>query len=204
MKYHISILDILNSKVKVKIIKFLLGHEASMSEREMASVLKVSHMSINRTLRELSEMNLVNSITVGKAHLWRVNRRSYTFNVLSKLIRGVLEIKSPLDDLKKTVLKTLPKKLIKRVILFGSLANGSERPDSDIDIFILVRSEKDKEKLEAYLEKLSTLCLELYGNRLAPYVLTEQEMKQKTKLKIISEVESGMQIFPETESSNHV
>jgi len=29
--------------------------------------------------------------------------------------------------------KNLPKALIKRVVLFGSLANGSERLDSDID-----------------------------------------------------------------------
>ena len=203
MKYHTSILDILNSKVKVKIIKFLLGHDASMSEREIASVLKVSHMSINRTLRELSELNFVNFITVGKAHLWKVNRRSYAFQVLSKLVKGVSEIKLPLEDLKKTILKTLPKTLIKKVILFGSLVNGSERPDSDIDIFILVRNEKDKQKLEVYLEKLSTMCLELYGNRLAPYILTEKEIKQRKKLKIISEVENGMQIFPEEKSFNY-
>ena len=203
MKYHTSILDILNSKVKVKIIKFLLDHEASMSEREIASVLKVSHMSVNRTLRELSELNFVNFITVGKAHLWRVNRKSYAFQVLSKLVKGVSEIKLPLEDLKKTILKTLPKTLIKRVILFGSLVNGSERPDSDIDIFILVRNKQDKQRIETSLEKLSNKCIELYGNRLSPYVLTEREMKQRKMLKIISEIENGLQIFPEKDRENY-
>ena len=197
MKFHISLLDVLNSKTKVKIIKFLLTHEASMSEREIASILKVSHMSINRTMRDLAELNFVNFVTIGKAHLWKVNRRSYAFRVLSELIKGVSSIKEPLEDLKKTLLRNLPKTLIKRVVLFGSITEGSERTNSDIDVFVLVKDKQSKGKLEPEIEKLSNICFEAYGNRLAPYILTEQEMKQKKNLKVISEVDKGIQIFPE-------
>lgn len=66
MKFKVSLLDVLSSKTKVKIIKFLLKHEASMSEREIASILKVSHMSINRTMRELADVNFVNFVNIGK------------------------------------------------------------------------------------------------------------------------------------------
>ncbi len=196
MIFRISPLDVLNSKTKVKIIKFLLTHEASMSEREIASVLKVSHMSVNRTLRELSDMNFVDFVTIGKAHLWSINRKSYAFRVLSEMFKGVSDIPEPLGDLKKILLKKLPKTLIKRVVLFGSVAEGSERTNSDIDVFILVKDKQSKEKLETNIEKLSNLCFEVYGNRLAPYILTEQEMKQKKNLKIISEINKGLEIFP--------
>lgn len=197
MKFHIALLDVLNSKVKIKIIKFLLTHEASMSEREIASILKVSHMSINRTMRELADLNFVNFITVGKAHLWKVNQKSYAYKVLSELIKGASCIKKPIEGLKKTLLKELPKKLIKRVVLFGSVAKGTEKVNSDIDIFILVKDKRSKEKIESSLEKLSNICFDTYGNRLAPYVLTDQEIKQKKNLKIISEIDNGIQIFPE-------
>ena len=196
MEFHISLLDILASKPKVRIIKFLLTYEVQMSEREIASILKISHMSINRTMKELAQLNFVNFITIGKAHLWRVNRQSYAYQVFSKLIKGISEIKEPLENLKISILKNLPKTFIKRVVLFGSIVKGSERPDSDIDIFILVNNKQDKEKLEESLEKLSTICLELYGNRLAPFILTEKELKQKEKLKVISEINRGLQIFP--------
>ncbi len=196
MKFHISLLDILNSKTKVKIIKFLLAHEASMSEREIASILKVSHMSVNRAMRELSEFNLVNFVTVGKAHLWRVNRKSYAFRGLSELIKGVSGIKEPVEDFKDNLLRNLPNTLIKRVVLFGSVAKGSERANSDIDVFVLVKDKQSKEKLEPKIENLSNACFDVYGNRLAPYILTEQEMKQKKNLKIISEINRGMEIFP--------
>jgi len=196
MKFHISLLDVLTSKTKIKIIKFLLNHEASMSEREIASVLKVSHMSVNRTMRELAELNFVNFVTIGKAHLWSVNRKSYAFRVLSELFKGVSGIKEPLEDLKKILLNNLPKTLIKKVVLFGSIAKGSERSNSDIDVFVLVKDKQSKKKLDSQIDKLSNICFEAYGNRLAPYILTEQEMEHKKNLKIISEVNKGIQIFP--------
>lgn len=195
MKFRISLLDVLNSKTKIKIIKFLLTHEASMSEREIASILKVSHMSVNRTMRELAELNFVNFVTIGKAHLWRVNHKSYAFRALSELIKGVSGIQEPIEELKKILLKNLPKTLIKRIVLFGSIAKGSERTNSDIDIFVLARDKQSKEKLEPSIEKLSNICFEMYGNRLAPYILTEQELKQKKKLKVISEIKKGIEIF---------
>lgn len=197
MKFHISLLDVLNSKTKVKIIKFLLTHEASMSEREIASILKISHMSVNRTMRELADMNFVDFVTIGKAHLWKVNSKSYAFKVLSVLIKGVSIIKEPLEDLKNTLLRDLPKTLIRRAVLFGSVAKGLENTNSDIDVFILVKNKRSREVLEFSIEKLSNICFEVYGNRLAPYILTEQEMKQKKNLRIISEVDKGIQIFPE-------
>jgi predicted nucleotidyltransferase len=196
MKFHISLLDVLTSKVKIKIIKFLLNHEASMSEREIASVLNVSHMSVNRTMRELAELNFVNFVTIGKAHLWRVNRKSYAFRVLSEMFKGVSCIKEPLEDLKKILLNNLPKTLIKKVVLFGSIAKASERSNSDIDVFVLVKNKESKKKLEPQIDKLSNICLEVYGNILAPYILTEQETEQKKNLKIVSEINKGIQIFP--------
>jgi predicted nucleotidyltransferase len=166
-----------------------------MSEREIASILKVSHMSVNRTMRELAELNFVNFVTIGKAHLWRVNHKSYAFRALSELIRGVSGIQEPIEELKKILLKNLPKTLIKRIVLFGSIAKGSERTNSDIDIFVLTRDKQSKEKLEPSIEKLSNICFEMYGNRLAPYILTDQELKQKKNLKIISEIKKGIEIY---------
>lgn len=196
MRFNTSLIGILNSATKLKIVKFLLTHEASMSEREIASILKVSHMSINRTMRELSEVNFVNFVTIGKAHLWKVNRRSYAFKVLSEFIKGVSGIKDPLDDLKGMILTNVPKTLIKRVVLFGSVAKGEEKTDSDIDIFFLVNDAKDKTRLESALEKLSNDCLETYGNRLSPYILTEQEAKRRTRQKFLAEINKGIEIFP--------
>jgi predicted nucleotidyltransferase len=167
-----------------------------MSEREIASILKVSHMSINRIMQRLADTNFVDFITVGKAHLWSVNQKSYAFKVLSALIKGTSLTDPPLEDLKETILNNLPKTSINKIVLFGSVEKGLEKANSDIDLFILVKNKKDKNVLESYIEKLSNACFEIYGNRLAPYILTSQEMREKKNLKIISEINKGIQIFP--------
>ncbi len=196
MKLNYPLLQAINSNIKVRMIKFLLTHKASMSEREIASVLKMSHMSVNRTLRELADLNFVNYIVVGKAHLWKVNRKSYAFKALSRLIEGVSTISGPIEDFRRFLLGNMPKNLAKKAVLFGSVAKGTERADSDIDIFILAKDPRAKSVFESKMEDLSGLCFELYGNRLSAYILTEREMKRKKNMRLISEINKGIEIFP--------
>ena len=197
MKFKNSLFGVLFSRNRLEIIRFLLKHEAAMSEREIASVLKVSHMSVNRILRELAGTDLVEFSVIGKAHVWKVNRGSYAFRVLSRLIEDADKIKEPLDDLRDLILKHVPGKLVKKIILFGSVARGQENEHSDIDIFFLVGDEKDKARLESPLRLLSAACFEAYGNKVSPYVATEEEMRRKGDLRLFAEMEKGMQLYPE-------
>jgi predicted nucleotidyltransferase/predicted transcriptional regulator len=194
MRFHLSVADIISSPVRLKVAGFLLTHEAPMSEREIASVLKISHMSVNRAMGELSEINFVSYKTVGKAHMWMVNRKSYAYTAVSKIVESVNAEATPLVALKELVLKYLPKETL-RVVLFGSVAKGEERDDSDIDLLIVVRTEKDKANLEPKLEKLSSACLDMFGNRLAPYIVSEKEWKAKKSLPVVKEAERGLVFY---------
>ena len=83
-----------------------------------------------------------------------------------------------------------------RSVLFGSIAKNEGMDDSDIDLFILVKNAEDQKKLEDSIEKLSNACLEVFGNRFSPYILTEHQYKQKQALDIIKEINKGIQIYP--------
>ena len=98
--------------------------------------------------------------------------------------------------MKELILTSIPKGLVKKAVLFGSVGKGEEKAGSDIDVFFLVKEAKDKEKLESALEKLSNACLEAYGNGLSPYILTEQESRKKAREKLLSQVNKGIEIFP--------
>ena len=197
MKFNISIVDIINSKLKMRIIEFLLSHEAAMSEREIASIIKVSHMSINRIMPELSAINFVDCVRIGNTNQWNVNRKSYAYKIFSKLIQSINSMKSPLEDLKKTLLQGLSKNNIMKIVLFGSIAKGDEEEGSDIDVFILVEKSKDKDKVESEIERLSNECYDLYGNRLSVYIMTESEYNKKQNLNVIKEINKGIEIYPE-------
>lgn len=196
MVFHNPLLAVLNSKNKQKTIGFLLKHEALMSEREIASVLGVSHMSVNRIMRELAEMNLVHVLRAGRSYLWRVNRNSYVFQALSGIFQTLSGSREPLQDLKETILANLPLSLINKITLFGSVARGREQFNSDIDLYIQVEDENGKREIEPAISKLGLLCVERYGNPLSAYVLTEKEWKERRKVKLMANIKEGINLFP--------
>ena len=196
MKFNVTLFDLINSPTKLNIVRFLINHTASMSEREIASILNVSHMSVNRIMKELAVANFVNNTVVGRTHIWKVNRKSYVYGTLSKIIKTMDTTLAPIEDLKKTLLQNLPVEMTKKIILFGSVSKRTEEPNSDIDLFILVKLQKHKDAIESYMEKLALTCLDRYGNVLSPYVLTEKEMKQKKNLNLIGDIQSGIQLYP--------
>jgi predicted nucleotidyltransferase len=196
MVFHKPILDVLNSKTKQKIVLFLLKHEALMSEREIAAVSGVSHMSINRIMRELAQMNFVHILRTGRSHLWRVNRDSYVFQALSESTGHLGNRLAPFEELKKTILSNLPLRQIEKIALFGSIARGAEQFNSDIDLYVQVKNSRAKQKVKQTIEKLGLLCLEKYGNVLSPYILSDSELKQKANLKLISNINQGITLHP--------
>lgn len=199
MIFHRAILGILSSKTRQRLIGFLLRHEALMSEREISTVSGVSHMSVNRIMRDLAEMNFVHSQRIGKSTLWRVNKKSHIFHILSKHFSTLIDPEAPLKDLKTAILKNLPLSHIVQVSLFGSIASRTEKYNSDIDLFIQAKSGDHKRQVELATEKLATLCLEKFGNVLSPYILTGEELKARSDLQLISKIQKGIILFPAKE-----
>jgi len=194
VQFQTSIEEIIGSKAKIKILKYLFGNQASMSENELAGIVKVSTMTINRLMKELCEVNFVSMERVGNSNVWSVNKKSYAYSVLSGTMDEISQIPVPMDHLKLTISRNLPRTLARRVVLYGSVARGESRANSDIDLFILVKSEKEVQKIQSYLDKLSNVCLSLYGNRLSPYVLTEIQFRKRKNLAVFKEIDKGIQI----------
>jgi predicted nucleotidyltransferase len=147
-------------------------------------------------MRELAKTNFAYNTVVGRTHIWKVNRKSYAYEVLSKIIKTINTSSIPIEDLKKTILQNMPVKMTKKIILFGSVSKGSEDSRSDIDVFILVKSQKYKDAIDPYIEKLSLKCLDKYGNVLSPYVLTDKDLKHKKNPSLTREIKSGIQLYP--------
>jgi predicted nucleotidyltransferase len=194
MRFNSSLAGLINTEAKIKVLKYFSHHETPISEREIASLIKEPYTSVNRALKELSSYNIIRFVTVGRAHLWKLNKKSYGFNAILDVIKSKSLLCAPLNDLKTMIAEGIPSNLVQKAILFGSVAHGSEEYDSDIDLFLLVKNDRDKNALEPYIERLSMKCLDLYGNSLSLYILTERSFKEKKNSGILQEIEKGIQI----------
>lgn len=138
------------SKTEMKILFFLLEHDNEMYEREIAKKAKVSVGSANTALKKFAKMQFLESRRVGRMLFYKRNDRSATIRQL-KTARVV-------EFIEKEFLKKI-KPFSKKVILFGSCAEGANTAESDIDLFILSNKKNEVFKMLSSYSKISSIVL---------------------------------------------
>jgi len=182
------------SKVKTKVLLYLLSEGLPTSEREIARLLGISHMAVSKAMKSFYGINLVSPLKVGNALVWKVNEESYAYSALKDL--KVLATRTPLQQLKNEIKSAFGAYTsVKKVVLYGSIAGEKELPDSDIDLLILVEDERSKKNVLDAASKLSEKCLRLFGNRLSPLVLTGKDAKSGANKRILESAESGIVVM---------
>ena len=183
MLYHDYIETLLGSKVKVKILRTLnklSGKE--FTTRELASHIKVSHTGVRKALNDLYEMNAIKIKVIGKSHTVSLNGESYAASLIDKLFQAEA---ATLSELAKLLGKSLRDSSIASAAIFGSIARGEEEALSDIDLLIIA---EDKERAETVVSEAQHTVAERFGNPIAPYILTEAEFADESRIHILREI----------------
>jgi predicted nucleotidyltransferase len=163
-----------------------------MSEREIARELKVSHMSVNRAVKELFDINFLKVSRAGNINLWELNKGSYSERALSAVLMDGVNAVNPLEELKKVLRQGLKGSGAGRAVLYGSIAKGKERPGSDIDLLLVV---DDRDAAEKAVERLEMECIKKFGNPLSAHILSEKEYEEKKGLAVIKDADTGIVII---------
>ncbi len=186
---------VLGSEIKVRLIIHLFSENVPMSEREIARVLGFSHSPINKAFKDFYDANLVSPIKIGKSTLWKLNTKSYAYNILSREnMFAYLARDQPIENLKEKLKGFGSFCAVNKIILYGSVAEGKETPSSDIDIVVFVNSENEKPQIYKALDEKSDECMVEYGNRLHFQVFTNEEFSKKGK-NFRDNVEKGIVVF---------
>jgi predicted nucleotidyltransferase len=82
---------------------------------------------------------------------------------------------------------------IELAVLFGSVVKGTERDDSDIDIFIVSRAEKSQ--VQAEMKNLIRVIINKFGNMISPMIKNDTEMKDMKSSSIYKELKKGDVLF---------
>ncbi len=194
MIFHNTLEEILASKVKMAVMKLMcLNPEKRYTGREIARLLKISASRVSEVLELFRKNAVVKRERVGKALQWGLNKESALVNEVSDLIDLDRKI---YRELKSRIYETLIKeKSILEVILYGPVARKKEKPESDIDVFILVRTKKDKELAADLVAKLNKYLLPRYGNVIAAVIYSEREWSEMGRTKIFKKVEAEGEII---------
>ena len=126
------------TKSEQVILKYLAIHCGDiLYESEIAKNTRISTGSTNQSLKELLKKEMV---TLSK----KGNMNFYSLNLDNPLVRQ-FKVTQTIDGLNGLIGKLKP--LAKRIILFGSCAEGVDTQNSDIDIAIISQEEQEVRKI---------------------------------------------------------
>src|SRR3989338_6366962 len=132
--------NLIGSWAKLKLVKYLLAEESTTSEREIASITGVSPDSVNKVLKSLHELNLINPSRVGNSTIWKLNKRSYAYSFLQNFSMKIKS--SPLNELKKDI-----------ALFLGRVA-GVQKYGNKLSPIVMTEKEYSKFKNKKLLEEI--------------------------------------------------
>jgi predicted nucleotidyltransferase len=113
----------------------LLHPEASLDIRELARLTGASAGSLHRELRLLADMGMLLRQEVGRQVHYRANAAHPIHAELAQLLRKT----AGLVDVLREVIEPLGNK-VALAFVYGSMASGTERAASDVDLMVLGRA----------------------------------------------------------------
>ena len=185
MRFQNPIDAILNSSSKVRILRFLCNKGGEWSGRRGAAELVMNPVTAHRALRELHQATLLDLRKVGNSLVYSLREDHYLVHEALKPLFA-REAQAP-EKLDQFLQGAIDKKLSRHVVsaaVYGSIVRHQERPTSDVDLLVLVKSDRAKEEVRRILEPLWEKVAWRFGNTLSLYVNTVHEWQQKYRHKL--------------------
>jgi len=183
---------ILNSEIKVRILRVFCRTAEEVSGRQIAKRVGVSPKAAHEALQDLLGEGLLLMRSVGKTYLFRLNEDlEIVRSVLRFLFVEEEGLKRKLFGAVSGAIKQSPlKDDILSVAVFGSVHAETERSTSDVDLLVVVKAGEFKKKVENLFFEIDQRLSSRWGNLLSPYVSSLAEFKSKAKKKegIVSQV----------------
>ncbi len=162
--------DALFSKTQRQVLSLLFGNpDKSFYTNEIVRFAGVGIGTVQRELGKLSKVGLLSIKKIGNQKHFQANRESPIFEEL----RGIVQKTFGLSDVLRSSLSDHRKK-IKLAFIYGSIAKGTDKAGSDIDVMIVSDQLSYSEALETF-----SVVEEKLGRPLNPTIYKIDEFQNK-------------------------
>ncbi len=164
-----TLIDIVSSKRKAEMLRLLFGiDDRGYHLRELARQSGLALRTVQEELARLTKAGLVRTRRDGNRLCYEANKENPVYGDLRNIVLKTAGLVGVLQ-------RALDVKGIELAFVFGSLATGNARPDSDLDLMVVgsVGLRQAAQLLSGLAEKL--------GREVNPHVLTRQEFLSRKK-----------------------
>lgn len=164
--------DALFPGTRSKVLGLVFGQpDRAYSLGELISLADAGSGAVQREVQRLAGSGLLVVETVGRQKLYRANRAAPVFDELCSLVAKTM---GPEPRLASAIAAAGDD--ITLALLYGSVARGTDRADSDIDLLLV----SDRLSLEDVFALLAPVEEEL-GRKISPTVYTSKEFERRQR-----------------------
>ena len=179
--------EIMFGKTRQAVLSLLYGHaDESFYLRQIVRVAGGGMGAVQRQVNSLVDAGLVTRTSKGKQIYYQANSKSPVFGELKSIIIKTAGI----GDILKIALTPIAQE-IDCAFIDGSIARGSEKADSDVDVFVVGRV--------TFLDVVAALnkAQEILGREVNPTVYPAREFREKLAKKnhFIKSIMTGEKIY---------
>lgn len=161
--------ELLFSRTRARLLGLLYGQpDRSFYLAELFRLANVGRGAVQRELARLVSGDLVSVRERGNQRLYQANRQAPVFAELEGLIRKTAGIAGTIGEA-----LTPARDTIRCAFIFGSIATGTARAGSDVDLLVI--GDLDFERLVGLLMDTH----DLIGREINPMILSENEFSEK-------------------------
>jgi predicted nucleotidyltransferase len=161
---------------------------AGQQERSGRAIARGARVSVPWTVKSLEvfeSLGIVRRRSVPPSDLWQLNPD----HALLPRIRRIVGLDDEMwQDFKETLRPLTRRPAVESAVIFGSAARRQETGRSDIDLFIVVPSEKAKARIAAALSATRQAVMRRFGDRLETLVYTRAELRSKRALPLVGSI----------------
>lgn len=162
-----DLVDIVSSRVKAELLRLLFGlRQPELHLRELARQSGLSLGTVQQELRRLTRVGIVTARKDGNRVYYRANPQHPVHGELRSLVLKT-------NGLAGVLYQALDDKQVLLVFVFGSVARGETRAESDVDLMVI-----GQVGLRRLTQLLSGVA-ERLGREINPHVMTPDEFKER-------------------------
>lgn len=166
---------VFGNKGSVSVLRTLVEHKGRVfTIRRLAEDSGISHTEASDTVQDLERLGIVMIQPIGRSHQVSLNEKSY---ILNKMIRPAIAAE---HDLSSNIIMTLRNGLkfneITSAVVFGSMARGEEKIQSDLDLLVI------SDNYDVAIEIVSAVAEDIFAKfhkKLSHIIFSKKQIKAK-------------------------
>jgi len=183
MKFHGISSTLFGSPARAAVLTTMLRSPGQdLTGREVARRAGVSPPRAMEALRVLESQHMCFQRRVGRASLWRLEEQHFLVKRLAPLADLEIAPRRALIDLLSHHLEGA-----EEAYLFGSVAQGRDEWDSDVDLLLVFPDERTKRRWEQGRNALQDAVLAKFGNHLQPITYTRRALSRRGPRRLIAQ-----------------